>query len=516
MERTKIFISSVQSEFAKERRMLADYLQKDLLLRRFFDVFIFEDIPARDRNPEQVYIEEVKRSDLYLGILGKQFGYEFADGTSPTQREFNAATENHKNRLIFLLNIPDNERNKKETDFIAQISQNLIYGKFSTEAELLSGVYSSLIDFLVENGDLRVEPFDKSANRDAEWSDISDEKIEWFVRRAKSERKFPLTVEDGKEKIFTHLNLLNKGKLTNAAILLFGLQPQRFFLTSEIKCAHFHGTTTTKPIPFYQVYKGNLFELVDQAVDFVLSKIDLAVGTRAKSVEVPTAYEIPVEVVQEAIVNAVAHRNYDSNGSVQVMLFKDRLEIRNPGRLPAELSIDQLTEDHSSFPRNPLIADALYYTKYIERMGTGIQDMVKRCLEYGLPEPKFEIQDGFVTKIFRKQGLAFEKVKQESGIKEQVTAQVAGQVAGQVTGQVTGQVEKMLLILDMQMLSVKEMMIKLSLAGRDNFLKAYLQPAIEQGFVAMKYPKSPNHPHQRYYLTEKGKEIKMNIGIKQV
>jgi hypothetical protein len=124
--RYKIFISSVQSEFAEERRMLSEYLQKDTLLRRFFDVFIFEDIPAKDRNPEQVYIEEVKQSDIYLGILGKQFGYEFADGTSPTKREFNAATENHKNRLIFLLNIPDNERNKKETDFIAQMSQDLI------------------------------------------------------------------------------------------------------------------------------------------------------------------------------------------------------------------------------------------------------------------------------------------------------------------------------------------------------------------------------------------------------
>jgi predicted HTH transcriptional regulator len=112
---------------------------------------------------------------------------------------------------------------------------------------------------------------------------------------------------------------LNKGKITNAAILLFGKEPQRFFLTSEVKCAHFHGKIVEKPIPFYQVYKGNLFELVDQAVNFVLSKIDFAVGTRAKGPIVPTAYEIPPEVIEEAVVNAIAHRDYNSVASVQVM-----------------------------------------------------------------------------------------------------------------------------------------------------------------------------------------------------
>ena len=72
-----------------------------------------------------------------------------------------------------------------------------------------------------------------------------------------------------------------------------------------------------------------MFALVDQAVDFVMSKIALSVGTRAQSVQVPVAYEIPKEVVTEAIVNAVAHRDYTDSSSVQVMLFADRLEVMN-------------------------------------------------------------------------------------------------------------------------------------------------------------------------------------------
>ena len=126
-----------------------------------------------------------------------------------------------------------------------------------------------------------------------------------------------------------------------------------------MKCAHFHGTRAAKPIPSYHVYKGTVFELVDQAVDFVMSKINLAVGTRAESTQVPVEYELPLEVVREAIVNAVAHRDYTSNGSVQVMLFADRLEVWNPGSLPASLTLEMLRQPHGSVPGNPLLAESL-------------------------------------------------------------------------------------------------------------------------------------------------------------
>ena len=79
--------------------------------------------------------------------------------------------------------------------------------------------------------------------------------------------------------------------------------------------------------------------MIDSAVDFVLSKINLYTGDRSSGPHVDVQYELPVQAVTEAIVNAVAHRDYASNGSVQVMLFPDRLEVQNPGRLPAGITI---------------------------------------------------------------------------------------------------------------------------------------------------------------------------------
>jgi predicted HTH transcriptional regulator len=196
--------------------------------------------------------------------------------------------------------------------------------------------------------------------------------------------------------------LLDAGKPTHAAILLFGRDPQQFLLPSEVKCMHFHGTEVRKPIPSYQIYKGTVFDLVDQAVDFVMSKVTRAVGTRSQGPEVPVEYEFPGEAVAEAIVNAVVHRDYTSNASVQVMLFSDRLEVWNPGELPPPLTMEQLRMPHASIPRNPLICDPMFLARYVEKAGSGILDMIALCREAGLPEPEFR-QDGgqFVQTLYR-------------------------------------------------------------------------------------------------------------------
>src|SRR2546425_1390782 len=133
-----------------------------------------------------------------------------------------------------------------------------------------------------------------------------------------------------------------------------------------------------------------------------MSKITRSVGTRAKGPQAPVEYELPREAVAEAIVNAVAHRDYTSNASVQVMLFADRLEVWNPGELPPSLTLALLRVPHASIPHNPLISEPLFLAHYVERAGTGTLDMIALCREAGLPEPEFR-QDGgqFVQTIWR-------------------------------------------------------------------------------------------------------------------
>ena len=98
---------------------------------------------------------------------------------------------------------------------------------------------------------------------------------------------------------------------------------------------------------------------------------------------------------RELIVNAIAHRDYTSNGSVQVMLFKDRLETWNPGTLSLGLSPEKLRQPHRSIPANPLLAKPIYQAVYIERMGTGTGDIIRLCNEEGLKEPEFVQEEDF-------------------------------------------------------------------------------------------------------------------------
>jgi len=402
MSRSVLFVSSVQKEFAEERTAIRNFVRGDALLRRYFDVFLFEDLPASDRRADAVYLDQVDDCGVYVGLFGNEYGDEDEEGKSPTEREFDRATEKGKTRLIFVKGQDDKSKHSKMRKLIRKAGSQLIRRRFTSTSDLTATLYAALVEHMEHSGDLRTLPFDASGCLRATMNDLPQERIRSFLEVARRERNYPLPVKTSREKALTHLNLLDRGNPTHAAVLLFGKEPQRFLPTSEIKCMHFHGTAVRKPIPAYQIYKGTLFELVDQGVDFVLSKINRRIGTRKHSAQAPAEYELPGEAVTEAIVNAVAHRDYSSNASVQVMLFADRLEVWNPGELPPSLTPERLREPHASIPRNPLIAEPLYLVRYIEKAGSGTLDMIERCSEASLPPPDFEERAGqFVTTLWR-------------------------------------------------------------------------------------------------------------------
>ena len=217
-------------------------------------------------------------------------------------------------------------------------------------------------------------------------------------------------------------------RLKNAALLLFAKDVQKWFTSATIKCAHFYGTKIQKPIASQQIYGGSVFEMVDLAVGFVMSRIDQHVGERTRSAQVDVTPELPPQAVTEAIVNAVVHRSYTSNGSVQVMLFKDRLEVWNPGKLPQGMTIAKLNKAHTSNPVNPVLANPVYLAAYIEQMGTGTTDIIDRCVENGLRKPEFHQDEDYRVVLWRPE-------VQERGTER-------GKVAGKATGKVAGKVDK--------------------------------------------------------------------------
>lgn len=119
--RYRLFISSVQKELGAERHAVKDYILHDPLLSRFIsDVFLFEDIPARDRKPDDIYLSEVEQCDIYLAILGNKYGKKNEDGKSPIELEFEHATKTHRERLVF---VKGNDDNAREPDMAKLVSE---------------------------------------------------------------------------------------------------------------------------------------------------------------------------------------------------------------------------------------------------------------------------------------------------------------------------------------------------------------------------------------------------------
>lgn len=402
MDRQTIFISSVQKELEKERRALKEFIEEDALLRRFFDVFLFERLPASDRRADDVYLDRVDHCDLYIGLFGNEYGHEDAAGFSPAEREFNRATEHGKKRLIYVKGSDDTRRHPKMAALIRKAGDQLIRRRFAGIDDLKSAVYASLVDELAERRVLSDRAFDERSCDGASLGDLDADAVASFVHMARTKRGFPLAEDTSAQDVLTHLGLLRDGTPLNAAVLLFGRTPQRFFPCAEVRCMHFHGTEIVRPAPFYRIFKGTLFSQVDATANSILSVTNLSVGTRALGPQTPVRPEIPPDVVREAVINALAHRDYTSHGAVQVAVFADRVEIWNPGELLPPLTPESLRVPHRSITRNHRVCEVLFLAGYIEKYGTGTLMMIRKSVDHALPEPVFKQAGGeFVATIGR-------------------------------------------------------------------------------------------------------------------
>ena len=157
MNRIKIFLSSVQNEFALERRRIADYIRQDALFSMYFEPFLFEELPAQDKSAQTAYLEQAAKAEVYLLLLGKQYGYEDDNGISPTEREYDTATAHHAYRIAFIKDVP--KRDAKEEAFKQKIDNSVIRNTFNSYEELQSGVYASLVEYMISHQILRSGPF---------------------------------------------------------------------------------------------------------------------------------------------------------------------------------------------------------------------------------------------------------------------------------------------------------------------------------------------------------------------
>lgn len=173
---------------------------------------------------------------------------------------------------------------------------------------------------------------------------------------------------------------------TVAGLLLFAREPQRFLRNAELICVRYAGSTMSDEFVRQDV-SGTLAEQVRVTEAFVVSNMRRDMRIAGIQREETTQYPLPV--VREAIVNAIAHRDYSIRGEgIRLLMFSDRMEIYSPGRLPGHVTLENLKDERYS--RNEAIVAVLSDLGYIERLGYGIDRMMVTMAQAGLPEPVFE------------------------------------------------------------------------------------------------------------------------------
>lgn len=211
-------------------------------------------------------------------------------------------------------------------------------------------------------------------------------------------KRFPAaTKEKSVTGLLEKLHLLNNGKLTRAAILLFGKDPRKFYISSYIKIGRFKDDATL--LSMDDIY-GNLFQQAEDAIE-VLKKKYLQAEIKIEKLHREEELEYPESALREAIVNAIVHKDY-SAVHTQLKIYPDHLSLWNNGELSQKLTLAKLKKTHSSYPRNELIADVFYKAAYIEAWGHGTVKMMEECKKAGLPEPLYEEESGGMLITFRK------------------------------------------------------------------------------------------------------------------
>ena len=401
MSKYKVFISSVQSEFSQERQLVFDFIRNDELMGQYFEPFIFEQIAAQDSNPRQLYLDEASSCQVYLLLMGKRYGNILPDGISPTEKEYQAAGEGNAWRVALISDLDGQQREEAEERFFRKVQNELSYRVFSNPSVLVSLVKQSLYAYLKYKGIIQTLSFDEQTRDDASMADIDANKIKDFLHQACQKRGFPLAEDSDPMTVLKHLRLLRQDKPSNGALLMFANDPQYFFPSAVVKCAWFLGTETVKPIEDYKTFEGGVADQISQATSWVMSKLSMRFGQRNVDAQNEVEFEIPRSVIFETIVNAVAHRDYNSTGSVQVSVFRNRIVVRNPGTLPVELTKADLMKEHGSYPHNPYMAEVLYQMGYIEKYGTGITENIRRMQEAHLLAPEIDLSAEFITTIWR-------------------------------------------------------------------------------------------------------------------
>lgn len=219
-------------------------------------------------------------------------------------------------------------------------------------------------------------------------TDIDDELVDRFKKLAvKKGRINESILDEPKDILMEKLYLTNAGYYTNAAMLLFAKEPDRWQLGAYTKIGFFE---TDADLLYQDEIHGSLLEQIDKVIEIIHLKY-MKAKISYEGMQRIERYFVPDAALREALLNALCHKMYQSCIPIQISVYDDRLYIANCGQLPENWTIRNLMDKHASKPYNPSIANIYYLAGFIENWGRGIEKICTACESDGTPPPEYTV-----------------------------------------------------------------------------------------------------------------------------
>lgn len=450
MSKLKVFVSSVQKELESERVAISSLITTDPFLMQHCEPVLFEYEPAPSRKRSKPYLKCLDGCQIYLLLIFK--GYGNRDGKlSATHHEYRHAQKLDVPTIIFVkgTSVVDGERSLETKAFFDEIRQNKhTYKRFIDRLDLREEVRHALTRTLKE--EFHIEPSSDEAQGGKElieaasafestpltlihWKSLDEPLLAQFAEKVVGGAK--VSGESVSQALHARGLLWRKDSehehcATAAGLLLFGRRPGDHYPQCEILVDAFQDTKISgKPRGQLTVNAGIL-----GAIDEVLAFIDKHTfhPTRVVGINNITLDEYPERALREALINAVAHRNYeDGSRKIIVQVFSDRIVVSSPGYAPSPLTLAKLRRgNYRPCSRNPVIAQTLAALKLMEQRGSGFARMRDAMLNHGLDAPTYAQQDGYFVGSFYGPNGDFDRLKLPADVPVLVPASIEAQLTG--------------------------------------------------------------------------------------
>ncbi len=446
MKKLRIFLSSVQKELEIERVAVAGWVSADPQLSEYCEVVLYDKQPLTGKRISKPYLECLKTCQVYLLILDCEYGNppEF----SATHEEYCFARDNDLPILVFIKGATDGKREEKTQEFLAEIKADKnTYRRFHDRVDLQPEIQQSLGAVLQEFFDVDVaaaesgtagEAVETASMFEQQALDISAyeldmiETISWLGAIRAIDIVRPTTTEELLNRLRERGLVRKEGASyqTQASGLIFlGKDPASRFSQCRIFADAFRGVVLDSTPADQETFSAPAPALVKAVWAFVQKNTRhpmRVVGLNRIALD-----EYPEEAVREAVVNAIAHRNYeDAARQVLVKLFSDRLEVLSPGRPMLPLTMPKIKKGNCQpCSRNPIIGQYLNHLHLMDQRGSGIGRMKDAMLNHGLSVPEYDLTDGYFRVTLKGPGEDLDRLRVPSDAAAGIPPAVAVQLS---------------------------------------------------------------------------------------